>query len=96
MHYQDPVFSHVLKIGVTHKCLHYSLLGGVGDRVRRGFVFFFFFKETHRKLLWNPRCASRDTVCKTVINLPFDFMEEAKNTCPSHERIRIGKIQAPI
>lgn len=79
MHYQDPVFSHVLKIGVTHKCLHYSLLGGVGDRVRHvGFVF--FFKETHRKHLWNPRCASRDRVCKTVINLPFDFMKEAKNS----------------
>ena len=45
MHYQDPVFSHVLKIGVTHKCLHYSLLGGVGDRVRRGFVFFFFLRK---------------------------------------------------
>lgn len=44
MHYQDPVFSHVLKIGVTHKYLHYSLLGGVGDRVRH-VVFVFFLRK---------------------------------------------------
>lgn len=75
MHNQDPVFSNVLKIGVTHKCLHYSSLEGVGDGV--GCI---FFKETHRKHLWNPQQASRDTVCKQLINLPFDFMMEAKNS----------------
>ena len=38
MHNRNPVFPNVLTVGVTHKCLHYSLLEGVGDGVGRVFL----------------------------------------------------------